>query len=219
MFTLKILIIFWFFLIGLLIGGFFNVYLYRIPRGKSLFITSACIKCGEEIYLHHIIPVLGRTLLGGRCRVCREEIDIRYSYIEMVCSLIFGVACLICMFFAEDRASLEAGVGRSLWMGYAVLYVWSLVVFLKARMRIPRGIFLIGGLILASIFLSPCFFCVDFLVKNPATTIDDEVYGTVLMTTLYSIISIFTLSCSIWLTETAWNKKSDNPRENQIDLK
>jgi len=115
------------------------------------------------------------------------------------------------MIFSHDRASLEAGIGRALWLGYVVLYAWSFVVFFKVRIRIPIGIFVVGGVILASIFLQPCYFVVDFLVKNPETTIDDEVYGTILLTAGYSIISIFVLSCAIWLTETAWKKKYDNP--------
>ena len=194
MLVLKTLIVLWFFILGLFIGGFFNVYLYRIPREISLFVPSTCPFCHSSIYLRHIIPVWGRMILGWKCRVCQAVIDVRYTIIEVVCSALFGCACLITIFFADERIALEAGIGRALWFGYTVLYFWSLVVIAKSSIRIPKGIFLVGGLVMATIFFPPCYFLVDFLVENPQNSIDDEFYGTVIFSSIYTILTILALS-------------------------
>ena len=189
-------IIVWFFVLGLLAGGFFNVYLYRVPRGLGLFGPSSCPKCGQKILLYHIIPVLGWMILGGKCRSCKQKIDVRYTLIEFGCGVIFATICTFFLAFADSRETVEAAVGRSLWLGYAVMYIWSLGVFLKANARIPLGIYTIGGLLLATILVQPIFFQVDFLVKAPLETIDDEFYGTMIFTSLYMGAGILGLAGS-----------------------
>lgn len=189
-------IVVWFFVLGLLAGGFFNVYLYRVPLGMGLFAPSGCPKCGQEIRIDHIIPVLGWLALRGKCRDCGAPIDVRYTFIELGCGFIFLFACLWCLAFADSRETFEAAIGRALWLGYAVLFFWSMGVFVYAKAHIPLGIYIVGGLLLATIFLPPFFFRVDFLVDNPLETIDDEFYGTMIFTSLYMALGILTLACS-----------------------
>lgn len=77
------------FIIGLMIGSFLNVCIYRIPRKESIvFPASHCPKCGKEIPLRDNIPVLSFLFLKGRCRFCREKISIRYPLIELSTAII-----------------------------------------------------------------------------------------------------------------------------------
>ncbi|MDR1036230.1 MAG: prepilin peptidase [Deltaproteobacteria bacterium] len=77
------------FLMGLAIGSFLNVVIYRLPRdGLSLARPrrSFCPSCRNQIPWHDNIPVLGWLLLKGRCRSCGSPISFRYPLVELVCA-------------------------------------------------------------------------------------------------------------------------------------
>ena len=80
-------------LLGLVIGSFLNVCIYRIPIGKSVVSPrSACPHCGTAIPFYDNIPVLSFLLLRGRCRVCSVPISPQYPCVE----LLTGAAFLVC---------------------------------------------------------------------------------------------------------------------------
>ncbi|MDQ6849761.1 MAG: prepilin peptidase [Actinomycetota bacterium] len=77
-------------LLGLAVGSFLNVVIYRIPRGESLVRPgSHCPACGEAVRARHNVPVLGWLLLRGRCVDCRAPISVRYPLVETVTALLF----------------------------------------------------------------------------------------------------------------------------------
>ena len=77
-------------LIGLCIGSFLNVVIYRLPLGQSLVSPgSRCPKCGYELRWYDNIPVLSWASLGGRCRRCRAPISMQYPIVELVTGLLF----------------------------------------------------------------------------------------------------------------------------------
>ena len=69
-------------LLGLAIGSFLNVVVYRVPAGRSLTPDSACPRCGTAIRRRDNIPVLSWLLLRGRCRGCQQPISPRYPLVE-----------------------------------------------------------------------------------------------------------------------------------------
>lgn len=80
-------------LLGLVVGSFLNVCIYRIPRGKSIvFPGSACPDCGRPVRPWDNIPVLSYLLLGGKCRACRRPIPARYPAVELLTALAFFVS-------------------------------------------------------------------------------------------------------------------------------
>jgi leader peptidase (prepilin peptidase)/N-methyltransferase len=77
-------------LLGLAVGSFLNVVIYRVPRRESLVAPgSHCPNCDEAVRTRHNIPVFGWLLLRGRCADCREPISIRYPLVELVTALLF----------------------------------------------------------------------------------------------------------------------------------
>lgn len=79
-------------LFGLAIGSFFNVVIYRVPRGESVsHPRSRCPNCQTPIAWFDNIPVLSWLLLRGRCRACHEPISARYPLIELGTGAIFAV--------------------------------------------------------------------------------------------------------------------------------
>lgn len=77
-------------LLGLAVGSFLNVVIYRAPRGESLVRPrSHCPRCGHEIENRDNVPVLSWVLLRGRCRNCGEPISVRYPLVELATALLF----------------------------------------------------------------------------------------------------------------------------------
>jgi leader peptidase (prepilin peptidase) / N-methyltransferase len=79
-------------LLGLIIGSFLNVVIYRVPAGESVVSPrSRCPGCGAEIEARDNIPVLSWLLLRGRCRGCAAPISARYPGVELLTGVAFGV--------------------------------------------------------------------------------------------------------------------------------
>ncbi len=78
------------FLLGLVVGSFDNVAIYRIPEGLSLWSPrSFCPACRSRIAWFDNIPLLSYLLLRGKCRCCGEPISPRYPLVELSSGLSF----------------------------------------------------------------------------------------------------------------------------------
>ncbi len=100
-------------IVGLLVGSFLNVVIYRIPvmlqRETDNFIAmerdeppphvgnynlvfprSACTSCGHTLSATENLPVVGWLWLRGRCRHCRAPISPRYPLVELLTGLLSG---------------------------------------------------------------------------------------------------------------------------------
>ncbi len=77
-------------LVGLVIGSFLNVCIYRLPRGENLaWPPSHCGSCGERLSVGELIPVLSYLCLGGRCRHCKSVISPQYPLVELLCAVLY----------------------------------------------------------------------------------------------------------------------------------
>jgi len=84
------------FILGLIVGSFCNVCIYRIPRNESIiFPASYCPKCHTKIKPVDNIPLLSYILLKGRCRNCGSKISIQYPVVELVTGIIYILIFLI----------------------------------------------------------------------------------------------------------------------------
>lgn len=99
--------------IGLLIGSFLNVVVYRLPimmqrdwqgqarevlelpgveheRFDLLLPDSSCPHCGHRIRPWENIPLLSWLALRGRCSGCQAPISKRYPLVELACGVLSG---------------------------------------------------------------------------------------------------------------------------------
>jgi leader peptidase (prepilin peptidase)/N-methyltransferase len=77
-------------LVGLVVGSFLNVVIWRVPRGESVVSPpSHCPGCDRPVRPRDNIPVLSWLLLRGRCRDCREPISPRYPLVEAGTAAVF----------------------------------------------------------------------------------------------------------------------------------
>jgi leader peptidase (prepilin peptidase)/N-methyltransferase len=78
-------------ILGLAVGSFLNVVIYRVPRDESIVSPrSSCPSCGTAIRELDNIPVLSWLLLRGKCRHCRAPISPRYPLVELSCAALFA---------------------------------------------------------------------------------------------------------------------------------
>lgn len=81
----------WVFGIGLVLGSFANVVIYRLPLRKSVVRPpSHCPSCKKRLPWHDNVPVLSFILLRGRCRFCKSVIDVRYPVIELLAAVLLS---------------------------------------------------------------------------------------------------------------------------------
>ena len=100
-------------IIGLMIGSFLNVVIYRLPemmkrnwlqqcaelRGEIIesqttfnLITprSVCIHCGHKITALENIPIISYLALRGRCSQCQAHISLSYPVVEAITAFMSG---------------------------------------------------------------------------------------------------------------------------------
>ena len=81
---------------GLAVGSFLNVCIYRLPIRKSvMFPASHCPICNRSLTWFENIPLVSWLVLGGRCRTCRTPIPIQYPLVEAITGVVFVSGYLI----------------------------------------------------------------------------------------------------------------------------
>lgn len=102
--------------LGLAIGSFLNVVIWRVPRKESVVAPpSHCPGCDNPIGSRDNIPVVSWLLLRGRCRHCREPISVRYPLVEASTAMIFAAVAVAIGPHAELPAFLYlAAIGVAL---------------------------------------------------------------------------------------------------------
>ena len=102
-------------ILGITVGSFLNVVIYRLPKMMQLawhqqcaelngepakllpvfdLVTprSNCTQCGHKIKIFENIPLISYLFLKGRCSKCHERISIRYPIVELLTGLMSGFA-------------------------------------------------------------------------------------------------------------------------------
>lgn len=71
------------FLLGITIGSFLNVCIFRIPLKQEIAIErSHCMSCGHYLKWYELIPLFSWMIQGGKCRACKAKISKQYPIVE-----------------------------------------------------------------------------------------------------------------------------------------
>jgi len=155
----------WFFVMGVSIGSFLNVVIYRVPRGLSVWgRRSHCPRCGVGLSFRENMPIIGWLRLKGRCATCRERISLRYPLVELATGLI--VLALLQLELLTGGTSIPvrepnayAGVVWVIWypkwdlIGLFLYHFLLLATLLCAALiawdgqGIPKGLTILVGLV------------------------------------------------------------------------
>lgn len=122
-------------LLGLAVGSFLNVVIYRVPRGESLVAPpSHCPSCARPIRARHNIPVVGWLVLRGRCADCQARISPRYPLVELGTAIAF-VAVAARFTQLELRSAIPA------YLYFTAMGIALALIDLDVR-RLPNAIVL-----------------------------------------------------------------------------
>jgi leader peptidase (prepilin peptidase)/N-methyltransferase len=83
------------FTLGVIIGSFLNVYIYRFHTGKSIAGHSHCLSCQRRLRFYDLFPLVSYLCIRGRCRYCGAKIPSRYFWVELITGIGFVVAVLM----------------------------------------------------------------------------------------------------------------------------
>ena len=99
-------------LLGIAVGSFLNVVIYRVPRNESIVRPrSACPACGTPIREKDNVPVFSWLVLRGHCRDCHAPISVRYPLVEFGCGVLFASIAARFGFHWDLPAFLALGAG------------------------------------------------------------------------------------------------------------
>ena len=166
--------------VGLCVGSFLNVVIYRVPNGMNLSKpASHCPKCSYKLHWYDNIPVLSYIMLKGKCRVCKEPISIRYTLVEVFNMLLWILS--VAMFWKESIVySLIAMAISSLMICVFFIDLEHMLIF----NRFSISIFVLG--IVAMFF-------------DNSTTIMDHVIG--LLVGGFGFLLLYFLAIAIFKRE------------------
>lgn len=133
------------FILGLCIGSFLNVCVYRIPKARSIVRPrSFCPDCGKSIKWYDNIPLVSYAILRGRCRNCGKRIPLRYPLGELLTGL---VSLLLYRYFGPT------GAFAAYWVLACILITISLIDLetweVPDVLSIPG---IVAGVVLMSVF-------------------------------------------------------------------
>jgi leader peptidase (prepilin peptidase)/N-methyltransferase len=131
--------------LGLTMGSFLNVVIYRVPRKESVVRPrSACPTCGTPILERDNVPVLSWLILRGHCRHCQGAISARYPVVESLTAALFVGAALR---FGVDWVLPAYLV---LLAGLLALACTDLEQFLLPKRIVYPVLFLVSGLMVVA---------------------------------------------------------------------
>ena len=144
------------FLMGLCIGSFLNVCIYRLPESKSIVHPrSMCPNCDTLIPFYDNIPLLSYLWLKGQCRRCKVKISMRYPMVE----LLGGLVAL--------GTYLRFGLTIETLIYYVFIAALLVVTFIDLDHRIIPDVITLPGI--------PICFAASFAL--PAITYKDALLG------------------------------------------
>ncbi len=158
--------------LGLLIGSFLNVCIYRIPENKSIsYPPSHCLKCKTRLRPMDLIPVFSYLFTKGKCRYCGEKISPQYPIVEMISGIIY---LLLFLKFGQTIFFIK----------YAILASLLIVIaFIDLKHQIiPDGLIILGFII---------GFIFNILI-TPRTSFIQGIMGLLIGGGLFLIIAVVT---------------------------
>ncbi len=161
-------------IIGLVVGSFLNVVIYRVPRGESIVTPpSRCPRCGHRLSAWENIPVVSFLALRARCRACHQPISWRYPLVELLAGVAFAALAL-----RYSNPLLLTGLCI-----FAAVLIAEAIIDLDTR-KLPRRVIYIATP------LSLAFLLGDALYSSNSRMAVDAALGAVLAGAVFGVIHL-----------------------------
>lgn len=156
---------------GIILGSFYNVCIYRIPKNESIvYPRSHCTKCNHYLSVNDLIPIISYILLKGKCRYCGRKISVKYPAVEIFTGLLFLL--LYCKF----------GLSKEFLYYLSLESILEIIAFIDIDHKI------IPNKIIAAAFIIWCI----FIIFNFDIHIMDSIKGSIVSGCFYMLIYFIT---------------------------
>ncbi|MBU9721912.1 MULTISPECIES: prepilin peptidase [Bacillaceae] len=142
---MELLLHVYLFVLGAILGSFYNVVGLRVPSGESIVTPrSHCPQCKKNLSWYELLPILSFLIQKGKCRKCANTISPIYPFFELITAVLFTISPLL--------------VGWSKELPIALAFISLLVIISVSdlhMMLIPDKIllFFLGLFIVMRIFI------------------------------------------------------------------
>lgn len=140
-------------LIGVMIGGFLNVVIFRTKKQMPLSGRSACMICLAPVSKLDLIPIISFFALKGRCRKCSAVIEWQYPIVELVTGVLFGVLFIRAIFGIGFPSYIDSSEWILVFVRDVIIACYLLIIFVydyKYSLILDR--FSIPAMIIALLF-------------------------------------------------------------------
>lgn len=153
--------------LGLVIGSFLNVCIYRLQKNESISKPrSHCPNCQHQLKVWENIPVISYLLLRGKCSNCKIKISLKYPLVEMLTALVFSV---VYYFFGISIETLL------LIIFFSIIII---ITFIDIDIQlIPNNLLLLSILPITA-----------FVIVNQPNSYQSHIIGGILLTLIFLII-------------------------------
>lgn len=136
--------------LGLCVGSFLNVVIYRVPIGLNLATPSShCPKCKYVLRWYDNIPVLSYIILGGKCRNCKARISFRYTAVELA-NMVFLLISVALFWKRSIPFACIAALASS-------VLICVFFIDLEHKLIFDRFVIVIAVLGIAAVFFDPYY--------------------------------------------------------------
>ena len=126
------------FIFGTVLGSFYNVVGYRLPKEESLISPpSHCPKCNHRLGASELVPILSYVFQRGKCKNCKSKISMFYPIFEFLTGILFMISYLI--------------YGFSIDFFIAITFISMLLIIIISdyqTMIIPDSVLIVSSILL-----------------------------------------------------------------------
>ena len=171
-----------YFCIGLILGSFINVVIYRIPKDLSIIKPrSFCPNCKSSIPFYRNIPIITYLFQLGQCHNCKNNISIIYPLVELLVGLIWLFSAI---YFQNLNNILIFSIISTVLVAISIIdlkhYIIPIELSIFALIVITFNLIMtntfmnhLSGLIIGTGYLSIVFLFTWLLTKKQALGLGD----------------------------------------------
>ncbi len=91
----ALLVILLVFVLGVTIGSFINVLIFRARSGATIGGRSKCLSCAKPLKAKMLIPLFSYLWQRGRCAFCGVKISLQYPIVEALLGVLYVAVLLV----------------------------------------------------------------------------------------------------------------------------